>query len=97
MYDAQNFNTGSRTTISHSKLYLIPGSCMRLWHIHYRNEILQCHHYVLSALRHILLYTFIVDGLDKSIFFFGKGNTFLIKGTHLILAISSYGEDSNLI
>jgi hypothetical protein len=29
--------------------------------------------------------------------FFGKEKSFLIKFTHLILAISSYGEDSNLV
>jgi hypothetical protein len=29
--------------------------------------------------------------------FFGKGNTFLIKCTNSILAILSYGEDSNLV
>jgi hypothetical protein len=75
MHGAQNLKTNSKTTISHSECYLIPGSYASLWHTNYRNEILQCHHYVLSALRYILFYTFIIDG-------FGKIHIFLEKGTH---------------
>jgi hypothetical protein len=60
MYETQNFKTESKTTVS--QFYLIPGSYTSLWHTNYWNEILQCHHYVLSALGYILFYTPIIDG-----------------------------------
>jgi hypothetical protein len=85
MYKAQNFKTDSKTTISQSKFYLIPGSYTSLWNItNYRNEILQCHR-LLSALRYLLFYTFILDGFGE-IHIYRKGGTVLIKCSHLIWA-----------
>jgi hypothetical protein len=75
-YEAQNFKTDSKTTISHSKFYLTPGSYTSLWHTNYRNEILQCHHYFLSALRYILFYTLIVDGFGEIHIFWEREHIF---------------------
>jgi hypothetical protein len=76
MYEAQNFKTDGKTTISHSKLYLTPGSYRSLWHISNRNIILQCYYYVLSALRYILFYTFMIDGFGEIHIFWKREHIF---------------------